>query len=70
MFMLIDLTLLFGILSLIFYILVVVAILPATLTSLSYIFLIVAIVLFVTWFALRIVGTCANGRYSRNSSIV
>lgn len=70
MFALIDLALLFGILSLIFYILIITAILPATLSGLSYIFLIVAIVLFVAWFLLRIVGECSGGSYryrSRNN---
>ena len=71
MFVLIDFALLFGILSLIFYILVITAILPATLGSLSYVFLIIAIVLFVAWFLLRIVGECSGGsyryRYGRNN---
>lgn len=62
MFALIDLALLFGILSLIFYILIITAVLPVALTGLSYIFLIVAIVLFVAWFLLRIVGECSGGR--------
>ena len=64
MFALIDFALLFGILSLIFYILILAAILPATLDGLSYIFLIIAIVLFVAWFLLRIVGECSGGRYT------
>ena len=63
MFALIDLALLFGILSLIFYILIITAVLPATLGGLAYVFLIVAIVLFVAWFLLRIVGECSGGSY-------
>ena len=63
MFVLIDFALLFGILSLIFYILVITAILPAILGSLSYVFLIIGIVLFVAWFLLRIVGECSSGSY-------
>jgi len=72
MFALIDLALLFGILSLIFYILIITAILPGTLGGLSYIFLIVAIVLFVAWFLLRIVGECSGGRYryGRNNQAI
>ena len=63
MFALIDLALLFGLVALILYILVVVAVLPATLGGLSYVFLVIAIVLFVVWLFLRVLGECSGGRY-------
>lgn len=63
MFTLIDLVLLFALLSLLFYILIITAVLPASLTVLSYIFLVVAILLFVVWIFLRILGECTGGRY-------
>lgn len=74
MFALIDLALLFGILSLIFYILIITAILPGTLGGLAYIFSIVAIVLVVIWVLLRILGECSGGsyryRYGRNNQSI
>lgn len=63
MFALIDLTLLFALLALVFYILAVTAILPASLGGLAYIFLVVAIVMFIVWVLFRLVGECSGRSY-------
>ena len=63
MFILFDLFLFFGLLALIFYILILTAVLPASLGDLSYIFLIIAIVLFCVWVLFRFIGECSGGRY-------
>ncbi len=54
-FALIDVALLLGLLSLIFYILIAVQVFPSSLSGLSYTLLIIAIILFIVWIVLRFV---------------
>ena len=65
MFALIDLTLFIGLLALLFYILIAVAVLPVTLYGLSYALLVTAIVLLCIWvlFKFILILGCSDGDY-------
>jgi hypothetical protein len=73
MFAIIDLALLLGLLALIFYVLIALAVLPTSLVGLSYILLVISIVLLCIWILFRFFAECSGGSYNwrrRNNNSV
>jgi uncharacterized membrane protein YtjA (UPF0391 family) len=61
-FALLDISLFFGLIALILYILALTGVIGIG-VGLAHIFLVIAIILFVIWLAFRLIGECSGGSY-------